>query len=356
MRGDIVWRSKHKNINGNEELIINLYSQGNSLDVIAQKYEVCHDTIYRVLKRNNICVRTYKEAQNTKQCIDRKKQLHVFCEDNVDNLIKLYQEGFSMRELSKMYNVSSDTIRRALVYNNIDIRGHKQSRNLERYNKNRNNTLSYKFDPDQINNIILLYKEGNGVPFISKMYDVDQSVINRILMENSIKKRSFGESLQYKSLAVQKTKKTIKRRYGDWKTVNKIQQKKMIKKYGVSNPMQIAENVRKQQSSAFSSRVIVIENKEFVVQGYEDRGIYKLLDIGYSVDDIIVGEGVPVIDYIFEEKQRKYFPDIFIPRDNYIVEIKSEWTFNRNKAKNLIKRQACLDEGYKFDFMIFNNK
>ena len=35
------------------------------------------------------------------------------------------------------------------------------------------------------------------------------------------------------------------------------------------------------------------------------------------------------------------------------IEVKSTWTYNKQKEKNLLKQQACLDIGFKFKFMIF---
>ena len=52
--------------------------------------------------------------------------------------------------------------------------------------------------------------------------------------------------------------------------------------------------------------------------------------------------------------KRIYYSDIYIKKENKIIEVKSEWTFKINKKKNLLKKEACLKAGYKFEFWIFD--
>ena len=59
-----------------------------------------------------------------------------------------------------------------------------------------------------------------------------------------------------------------------------------------------------------------------------------------------------------------YYPDIFIPAEQRIIEVKSRWWFDSNGGdkyatrleNNMRKRQAALDAGYKFEFWIINDK
>jgi len=91
--------------------------------------------------------------------------------------------------------------------------------------------------------------------------------------------------------------------------------------------------------------------KEVIVYGYEPIVIDDLLKSGLSEEDIEV-ENPPIIPYRFDGKTRKYYSDIFLPRYNLIIEVKSNFTFRIYKEVNLIKRQACLDAGYSFRFVI----
>lgn len=37
-----------------------------------------------------------------------------------------------------------------------------------------------------------------------------------------------------------------------------------------------------------------------------------------------------------------YYPDIFIPKENKIIEVKSIWTYNVNLEKNILKQKASI--------------
>ena len=92
------------------------------------------------------------------------------------------------------------------------------------------------------------------------------------------------------------------------------------------------------------------------LQGYEPQVLEQLLQI-YPEYDIIIDEreifhNIGKISYIFNEKERRYYPDFYIKSTNTIIEVKSQWTFNLEKEKNLIKEQACLQQGFNFEFKI----
>ena len=62
---------------------------------------------------------------------------------------------------------------------------------------------------------------------------------------------------------------------------------------------------------------------------------------------------MPDIRYITaDSKIHRYYPDFFIQGDNLIVEVKSEYTYNKDFEINLLKKKACLDSGFLFVFYI----
>lgn len=75
----------------------------------------------------------------------------------------------------------------------------------------------------------------------------------------------------------------------------------------------------------------------------------------YNENEIIT-INIPSIKYIFEQKERRYYADIWIPSENLIIEVKSEWTYKKDLEKNLKKRDTCLELGYKFQFWICDKK
>jgi hypothetical protein len=93
------------------------------------------------------------------------------------------------------------------------------------------------------------------------------------------------------------------------------------------------------------------------IQGYEPRALTELLK-KYSEDDIIIGvkninDIIGKILYMDDNNiSHRYYPDFYIKSINTIVEVKSAWTYEIHKEKNLAKEQSCLQQGFNFEFMI----
>jgi hypothetical protein len=72
-------------------------------------------------------------------------------------------------------------------------------------------------------------------------------------------------------------------------------------------------------------------------------------------EDIVTSRShIPIIPYVFNYNECKYFPDIFIKSLNKIIEVKSSWTYKLHKTRNLVKWKAAINAGYKYDFWIFS--
>ncbi len=95
------------------------------------------------------------------------------------------------------------------------------------------------------------------------------------------------------------------------------------------------------------------------VQGYEPMVLEQLLR-EYNETDIFIGvkeinKEIGKITYIDNMKERSYYPDFYIKSTNTIIEVKSSWTYEKWKERNELKKQACLDKGFNFQFIILKN-
>jgi hypothetical protein len=99
-----------------------------------------------------------------------------------------------------------------------------------------------------------------------------------------------------------------------------------------------------------ANREIVIGEKTFKVQGYEDIAL-KLLSEIISLDKIKVGKDSLRIDL---STGRKYYPDICI--DNLLIEVKSEYTYAVNLEENLLKQSDSIKAGYDHIFLVIHSK
>jgi len=123
-------------------------------------------------------------------------------------------------------------------------------------------------------------------------------------------------------------------------------EKTMITKYGFRSALQVPEILEKQQKSLF---LIKRHKNGLLYQGsYEKDFIDKY-------HTCITIEKCKHVLYEMNNKTYKYIPDFYIPSHNLIIEIKSQWTFDKWKEKNLAKEQACIKQGYNFMFIIDKN-
>lgn len=126
-----------------------------------------------------------------------------------------------------------------------------------------------------------------------------------------------------------------------------------IERYGVAHPAQcpfIHSNTYK------SKKYITNTGNEYIIQGYENIALDELLQT-YSDNDIVIGKNVvPQIDYLFNNNKKIYFPDIYIPKENKLIEVKSTWTYKVQIDKNTCKANACKMLGYIYEFWIYDNK
>jgi hypothetical protein len=129
-----------------------------------------------------------------------------------------------------------------------------------------------------------------------------------------------------------------------------------LKKYGFEHAMQNSEIADKCNSFGNKNKLYKLPSGKIIrVQGYEPLSLDILLNT-YNEDDIIIRKKeMPIIMYQKKTKHR-YFPDIYIPKDNLIIEVKSDWTYKKELVKNILKALSTRKLGYNFETWIFNSK
>jgi glutathione peroxidase-family protein len=174
----------------------------------------------------------------------------------------------------------------------------------------------------------------------------------------------FGAEHSFQNAQLfEKYKNTMRERYG---TEHALQNPEIYAKYkaffvehyGVEHPSQVPEILAKMQKSCFKMKEFIFPSGEVVLcQGYENFCLGDLVKEGYDENDIVNGVvSVPVIPYTMEDGNHRYFPDIFIPKENKLIEIKSSYTMEKHLQKNLAKAKACVDMGYVFELRIYDRK
>ena len=130
-----------------------------------------------------------------------------------------------------------------------------------------------------------------------------------------------------------------------------------LERYGKEWVSKVDSINAKQQSGGYSYYDFEFPSGKIAkVQGYEPRVLTKLV-IDYDESDIIVGvrniiNEIGFFHYEYEGKTYRYYPDIYIKSENKVIEVKSTYTFNKEKEKNLLKRESVLNKNINFNFII----
>ena len=130
-----------------------------------------------------------------------------------------------------------------------------------------------------------------------------------------------------------------------------------IKRYGVEYANQSSEIMEKSQRNAKKYKKYIMPSGQIrKVQGYEPLALDTL--ITYYMENEIKTDRkeVPRISYIKNNTIKYYFPDIYIPHENFIIEVKSTWTYNCKKDNIQLKKQACKDLGFRYEIWCYDRK
>ena len=160
-----------------------------------------------------------------------------------------------------------------------------------------------------------------------------------------------------------KIKKTTLKRYGvdSFTKTEEYREKTLqtnLRKYGVRNINQLESFQQELQKKSVRFKTYIFPpGNEIKVQGYEPFALNFLLKTHTEYDLVTNRKDIPKFWYTTEDnKKRIYYPDIFIPSTNTIVETKSEWTNSVNPTLLQLKKLSVIVSGYNFRKMIFDRK
>lgn len=219
------------------------------------------------------------------------------------------------------------------------------ARNLEKSKNKLKKTLRERYNVINISQVKEIKEKVKNT--VRKNYNVD-NVSQSLKIKNKKEKKSlekFGTKCVLQAEEIkEKVKKTIKERYG------------------VNNVSQSAEIMDKKFLTGIKAKKYILPSGKIIkYQGYEHYAIKFLLENGYNEEDIIIGnknieKQIGKIYFNDNGKTRRYFPDIYIEKENKIFEVKSIYTINLNKELINLKKEAVIKKGINFEFLIFNIK
>ena len=132
-----------------------------------------------------------------------------------------------------------------------------------------------------------------------------------------------------------------------------------LEKYGVEYVSQSQEIYEKQNKNSYYLKDYILPSGKLIkIQGYENYALDELIKQNIDEKDITTGsKNVPEIWYTDNsEKKHRHFVDIFIPSQNKCIEVKSTWTFKKQKEIVLLKQQFAKNLNYLYEIWIYDNK
>lgn len=333
-------------------------------DFIYEYYKEYIENIIKKLKISSIKDKVYcavnniKEYPNCKICNKQLKNIkHIYCSKRCNNLDKPYQ----IAKINK-FNYSGN------IHNDIIFL-------LSKTNK-----ISFA-----ITHIYNLYKEiiDQKIFFLDddssaseRVYCFINNINGQIKCENcnieNVKFKNYKQG--YNKFCSNKCstshvdtqnamKKTMLKRYNveyplQSKELDQKRKKTLLKNWGVEHMMQnpiLVEKLNKRNKYKFKDYKFPSGNV-IKIQGYENFGLDILLEQGYKEEQILTNAvDMPEIYYFTEDNKRhRYYCDIFIPFENRLIEIKSEYTYEKEKNLNLLKHKASIDSNYIHEIWIID--
>lgn len=191
-------------------------------------------------------------------------------------------------------------------------------------------------------------------------YTFQSLIVKQRIRESLLKKYGVSHTSLIKDIYIKKQLTCIKK-YGvihhfQCESILRKQHLTNIVRYGTPYPQQSPIIQAKSQKTGLRYKTYTTPSGEIrKVQGYEPRALDILFkEQKLPESDVLTSRSdVPVISYTSNSKSHRYFPDIYIPSQNKIIEVKSTWTFNLHFHTNRLKWKATKDAGYLCEFWIF---
>lgn len=174
--------------------------------------------------------------------------------------------------------------------------------------------------------------------------------------------RRNAKDPEHNKFKYEKTKEAMLKKYGVENpfSLPSVQQKikqTNLEKYGAESAMQNSEISDKSFKNAKKYKEYVTKSGEiWYLQGYEIHAIKYLID-KYGEENIVAGrKNVPRISYRFNNKNKKYFPDFYVPSHNLLIEIKSDYIYEKELDKNKEKFKAAIGDCFKLLLLVYNGR
>ena len=310
------------------------------------------------LNLNNliICEECGRECKNQMSLTKHLPRHKISIEEYYIKWLKEDDEGFCkicgiplhFKNLKIKYKKTCSKIcelkyKQKICYDKYGVYNYLSAKDI-RHKIKQTNIKKYGTEVPSKTNIVKQHAKENNI----KKYGVE-NVYQVEKIKNKCKKTKLERYGNEKFRNPDKTKITNLKRYGSISPLQnkRIQEKTKITmnlKYGVDHQSQNASIHHRQMKSG--KRIKIYENTNLWYQGSYEldfiKNFYNKIEIKRATS----------IKYSYQNKEKIYHPDFYIPVLNLIVEIKNSYYANRDKLQIEAKKQGTVNNGYNYILII----
>ena len=187
--------------------------------------------------------------------------------------------------------------------------------------------------------------------------------IKKTIKHTNLEKYGVEYPLQSEEVR-EKSKKTCLERYGveissqNIDVRNKAKQT-CLERYGVEHATQNTEILERASKSSYKLKDYTFPSGKVIkCQGYEPFALDILINDKITEEDIVTSKKeVPEIWYKdSDDKDHRYYVDIFIKSINKFIEVKSTWTYKKNMEKVELTKNTVKEKGFLYECWVFDGK
>jgi len=308
-------------------------------DIIKRDNATILGTYDKITNLININFKCQCGEEGIKNCLQLIKVSGAFCTKCTRLKSTQKQKETNLKKYGVECTIHAPLIKECIIKNNVDKYG------VE-------NIFSSLEIQKQIKNTMM---ERYGVEHISQTDECKQKTKNTCLERYGVDYVSSTSEFR------DKVKQTFIKNYGvdnpnKTKEIRDKIKRTNVERYGVEYPSQCKEISEKTQKNSKRYKEYKMPSGDIrKVQGYEPFALDILLK-KYKEDDIKTDrKDIPRITYIVNEINKFYFPDIYIPSENKIIEVKSSWTY-KCKLDNIQEKANATKKGFNYEIWIFDAK
>lgn len=316
-----------------------------SMKQVAEEFGFNEESIRQYFKQHNIPIRNRSNRQHPNIKANQKQKIKQYLE-----------QGLSTTEIANKLNCKRQNI-------TTFVRKNKLRPKLE-------SNRTYKRLLKQKTKIIQLYKQTKNTETLAKKLNCSPWAVQHFLDKQNIKRKTH----KYHPIPITDKQKLYDLHHKKMYTMSQIG-----KVYNCSGPCvrQFFDKHKiprrsKHEATILSNQDPILARKRFqnrykrkpvtlpsgkviYLQGWEPQFVEHILE-NRLITENELNFKPNRIPYKENKKKRYYFPDLFIPKYNLMIEIKSDYILQRQgKSNQKLKERACRKLGYNYLLVLDNN-